>query len=294
VAWTNFLWHWGNLAKSLTLKRLTPDAECLVWIRRLLSVWCRNVTELTLEFNDREECRRVSQQTVLQEMGDFRQYLADGDEVNFEQIWMDKKNHALGPYPLLPNIRSLQVSKISSRMTSFLSINVLLAVPNLKQLFISEQSVCEPKLLMGVVSRHEVRGLNSLKHLDWTISIPVHLYEILAEDGQMNMPSSLEFCHLHTPYLVCPLNPENAVEMEQFQAKRTQILEMILKPKQSACKFVVTTSDANIFAIEKRGLFLPRASAWKWKALLLHFITTHRIPLLTGTGRRARLLMVEY
>jgi hypothetical protein len=273
LAWTNFLRNWGNLAKSLTLKGLIPDAECLVWMRRLLCVWCRNVAELSLEFNDREESRRVSQQSVRQEMGDFRQYLDDGNEVDFKQIWMDKENHAFAPYPVLHNIQSLRVGKISDPVTTFLSINVILAVPNLKRLFISEHSLCEPKRLMDVLSR-----LNSLKHLDWTISIPVHLYETLAEDGQKKMPS-LEFCHLRVPYLVCPLDPENAVEMQQFQAKRAQILEMLLKTKQSACKFVVTTSNANIFAMEKRGLFLPRASAWKWKALLFHFITTHRLPI---------------
>jgi hypothetical protein len=67
--------------------------------------------------------------------------------------------------------------------------------------------------------------------------------------------------------------------MVQFQAKKAQILEMLLKTKQSACKFVVTTSNANIFAMEKKGLFLPRASAWTWKAFLLHFITTNRLPI---------------
>jgi hypothetical protein len=285
LAWTNFLRNWGNLAKSLTLKGLIPDAECLVWMRRLLCVWCRNVAELTLEFSDREECRRMSQQSVLQDLKDFRQYLADGDEVNFEQSWMPKKNHAFAPYPALHNIRSLRVSKISDPVTTFFSINVLLAVPNLKRLFISEQSVCEPKLLMNVLSRRD-----SLKHLDWTISIPVHLYEILAEDGQMKIPS-LEFCHLRVPYLVCPLNPKNAVEMVQFQAKKAQILEMLLKTKQSACKFVVTTTDHQCQHFcdgEERTIPSPslRLDVESFSAPFHHHqSSSHRIPRLTG--RRA-------
>jgi hypothetical protein len=52
IRWTKFLSRWGNVAKSLTLTGLTLDEECLVWIRKLLSEWCPNVVDLSLQFED--------------------------------------------------------------------------------------------------------------------------------------------------------------------------------------------------------------------------------------------------
>jgi hypothetical protein len=131
----NLLRKWGKGAKSLTLTGLTLDADCRKWIRRLLCVWCPNVVELSLGFKDGRKMRAIP----LQEMKDFRTYLEDRDEVQFEEIWMTKGGHAFAPYAVLPNIESLRVGKMSNEMTSFFSINVLLSCPNLKHLFVSEQ-----------------------------------------------------------------------------------------------------------------------------------------------------------
>jgi hypothetical protein len=141
IRWTKFLSRWGNVAKSLTLTGLTLDKECLVWIRKLLCEWCPNLAELNLQFEDGREMKQITQRKIHQEIEDFRRYLDDRDEVKFEQIWTATENHAFAPYPVLPNIRSLRVGKQSKRMTSFLSINVILSCPNLKHLFVSEQSV---------------------------------------------------------------------------------------------------------------------------------------------------------
>jgi hypothetical protein len=133
----NLLRKWGKGAKSLTLTGLTLDADCRKWIRRLLCVWCPNVVDLTLQwFEDGREISTVP----LQDIQDFRTYLDDRDTVKFEQILMAKEeDHAFAPYPVLPNIQSLRVGKMSNEMTSFFSINVLLSCPNVKQLFVSEQ-----------------------------------------------------------------------------------------------------------------------------------------------------------
>jgi hypothetical protein len=138
MAWTNFLRKCGSGAKSLTLRGLTSDEKCRKWIRRWLGVWCRNVAELNLEFksgpNDTES---------VAEIEDFRRFLEIRDEVEFEEIWMAKEDHAFTPYPVLPNLRSLRVSTTSNEVASFLSINVILSCPKLKHLFLSEQRFLE-------------------------------------------------------------------------------------------------------------------------------------------------------
>jgi hypothetical protein len=143
-AWTNFLRKLGNGAKSLTLRGLTIEEECLVWIRKLLCEWCRNVAELNLEFksgpNDTEE---VAVRSAAEEIEDFRRFLEVRDEVEFDEIWMAKEDHAFTPYPVLPNIQTLRVSTTSNEVASFLSINVLLSCPKLKHLFLSEQRFFE-------------------------------------------------------------------------------------------------------------------------------------------------------
>jgi hypothetical protein len=131
----NLFRKWGKGAKSVTLTGLTLDADCRKWIRRLLCVSCPNVVELTLGFKDGRKMSAIP----VQEMKDFRTYLDDKDEVEFEEIWMTKEGHAFAPYASLPNIQSLRVGKMSNEMTSFFSINVLLSCPNVKHLFVSEQ-----------------------------------------------------------------------------------------------------------------------------------------------------------
>jgi hypothetical protein len=141
IARTKFLSRWGNVAKSFTLTGLTLDEECLAWIRKLLCEWCPNLAELNLQFEDGCEMKQVTQRKIRKEIEDFRRYLDDRDEVKFEQIWTATENHAFAPYPVLPNLKSLRVGKQSNRMTSFLSINVILSCPNLRHLFVSEQRV---------------------------------------------------------------------------------------------------------------------------------------------------------
>jgi hypothetical protein len=142
-AWTNFLRKWGNGAKSLTLRGLTIEEECLVWIRKLLCEWCRNVADLSLEFKSGPNDTEMAVRSAAEEIEDFRRFLEVRDEVEFEEIWMAKEDHAFTPYPLLPNIRSLRVSATSNEVASFLSINVLLSCPKLKHLFLSEQRFLE-------------------------------------------------------------------------------------------------------------------------------------------------------
>jgi hypothetical protein len=142
MGWANFLRKCGSGVKSLTLRGLTPDEKCRKWIRRWLGVWCRNVAELSLEFESRPNDTEMAQESVL-EIEDFRRFLEVRDEVEFEEVWMAKEDHAFTPYPVLPNIRSLRVSTTSNEVASFLSINVLLSCPKLKQLFVSEQRFFE-------------------------------------------------------------------------------------------------------------------------------------------------------
>jgi hypothetical protein len=144
-AWTNFLRKWGNGAKSLTLRGLTIEEECLVWIRKLVCEWCRNVADLSLEFKSGpNETDEVAVRSVAEEIEDFQRFLEVRDEVEFEEIWMAKEDHhAFTPYSVLPNIQTLRVSTTSNEVASFLSINVMLSCPKLKQLFVSEQRVLE-------------------------------------------------------------------------------------------------------------------------------------------------------
>jgi hypothetical protein len=542
-AWTNFLRKWGNGAKSLTLRGLTIEEECLVWIRKLLCEWCRNVADLSLEFksgpNDTDE---VAVRSVAEEIEDFRRFLEVRDEVEFEEIWMAKEDHhAFTPYPVLPNIQTLQVSTTSNEVASFLSINVMLSCPKLKQLFVSEQRVLEraedfgqdrnvksgwiildflserpnitlkletfewlenetnwsrlpsdintevfwtrgkngsgrvvrripflqfgdsltslhwnvvhlngsgslrfpgvlkqvagnlrkldlrtgsrgtlkalrgrlpgpghppglirrplppmprlstlqigfvncfqvclselvdaapnlstleisackacgkfwpfkyqvllrkgpwetrpseqthpnlkclkselvvsnmesfqwivdkfpnlEELWIGVQSDgnymlfyrrelkidsiyHKLAEFHSLKRFNWSISGPVKLYELLAGFAVAgDKMTSLEFCRIHVSCILCPIDPESVVEREQFEASRTQILDTILKLRQSACKFVVTANYTNIFAIDEKDedwFRYPLPSpvfARSWEDLLLPFIERHRLPI---------------
>jgi hypothetical protein len=156
IARTKFLSRWGDVAKSFTLTGLTLDEECLAWIRKLLCEWCPNVAELNLQFEDGREIKQVTQRKIRNEAEDFRKYLDDIDEVKFEEIWMATENHAFAPYPVLPNLKSLRVGKQSNRMTSFLSINVILSCPNLRHLFVSEQHVLWSEDLLSITLRRAV------------------------------------------------------------------------------------------------------------------------------------------
>jgi hypothetical protein len=94
----------NTVYKSLTLRGLTPDEKCRKWIRRWLGVGCPNVAEFSLEA---EFCKigaphtkwhdtEMAERSVL-EIEDFRRFLEDGDEVEFEEIWMAKEDHAFTP-----------------------------------------------------------------------------------------------------------------------------------------------------------------------------------------------------
>jgi hypothetical protein len=168
--WIEFLREWGEGAKSLSLRGLTLNADCLVWIRDLLSSGCPNVKELSLEF---DESQGIRDALLRQEIDEFKGYLDDGDTLKFRRIWKAKGDHAFAPYPLLPNIHSLRVGKKADRMTSFFSINVLLSCPDLKHLFVSELNMFEDlgfmvTLLNGTLA--EVRGYCTI--LDFLMKRP--------------------------------------------------------------------------------------------------------------------------
>jgi hypothetical protein len=114
IARTKFLSRWGNVAKSFTLTGLTLGEDCLVWIRRLLCMWCPNVVEISLQFEDGREIKQITEHKIGKEIEDFRKYLDDMDEVKFEQIWMATEDHACAPYPALSHIQSLRVGKKSN------------------------------------------------------------------------------------------------------------------------------------------------------------------------------------
>jgi hypothetical protein len=127
--------------------------------------------------------------------------------------------------------------------------------------------------------------LKSLQRFDWKIHGPVDLYEILAgfAEAAERMPS-LESCHIHVRGVNCPLDPPHggAVERERFLANKTQLLDRILKTKQSACKFIVTADYEKIFAIKNEELGnwqFPPVFARTWKNLLLQYIKRHRLPI---------------
>jgi hypothetical protein len=100
---------------------------------------CPNLAELNFQFQDPSKMNKMSKEKIRMDIEDFRKYLEDRDEVEFEEIWMARKDHAFAPYPVLHNIQSLRVGKMSNRITSFFSINVILSCPNLRHLFVSEE-----------------------------------------------------------------------------------------------------------------------------------------------------------
>jgi hypothetical protein len=151
VDWENFLEEWGEVAKSLTLKGIIlEDENCWKWIRRLLLAWCPGVRELNLEFKDGFTISGVPGPKLRGELREFQEYLEDGDEGKFKQIWMGKEeDHVFAPFRVLRNIQSVRVGKRANEMTSFFSINILLSCPNLKKLFVSEARTFREDILDG-------------------------------------------------------------------------------------------------------------------------------------------------
>jgi hypothetical protein len=186
-AWTNFIRKWGKTAKSLTLRGLTLDANCRKWIRRLLCAWCPSVRELNLEFKE-----EFAVPKIRGAVKEFQEYLEDGDEGKFRQIWKVKKNHAFAPYPVFPNIQSLRVGKKSDEVTSFLSINILLSCPNLKNLFVSEQRMFLGEDVQGRGGKGGFRILDFLsKRPD--ISMKLETFEWQDDDEDACRSSSFHF-----------------------------------------------------------------------------------------------------
>jgi hypothetical protein len=164
--------------------------------------------------------------------------------------------------------------------------------PNLEELWIGLRSdgndmIFDERELKIDSIFHKLEEFHSLKRLNWSISGPVKLYELLAGFAVAgDKMTSLESCRINVSCIFCPIiDPECVVEREQFEASRTQILDTIFKLRQSACKFVVTANYANIFAIDEKDedwFRYPPPSpvfARTWKDLLLTFIERHRIPI---------------
>jgi hypothetical protein len=98
IAWKKFLPKWGKVPKSLTLTGLTLNADCLVWIRKILCEWCPNVSDLNLQFQeDGREMNKTTKCKIRKEIKQFRRYLDDGDEVKFEKIWRAKERTRPSP-----------------------------------------------------------------------------------------------------------------------------------------------------------------------------------------------------
>jgi hypothetical protein len=119
---------------------------------------------------------------------------------------------------------------------------------NLEELWIGAESdgsdplVRERELKLNSIFQ-TLEQLKSLKRFDWTSSGPLHIHEFLAGIAEAGGRMwSMESCHIHHRYLACPLISADAV----FLVNRTQFLDKILVTKQSACKFIVTASYANI------------------------------------------------
>jgi hypothetical protein len=105
---TYILGEWGEAPTSLSLKGLTLDADCLRWIRKILSSWCPNVSSLSLQFQD--TARNVddrSSQIQSEELKHFQTFLQNMNRGGEGSIL----SHPFAPYPILPNIRSLRVGK---------------------------------------------------------------------------------------------------------------------------------------------------------------------------------------
>jgi L-ribulose-5-phosphate 3-epimerase UlaE len=126
---------------------------------------------------------------------------------------------------------------------------------------------------------HTLEQLNSLKRFDWTSSGPLHLHEFLAgiaEAGE-RMPS-MESVHIRVRYVACPLRSADTAVVAN---RRTQLLERILVTKQSACKFILTASYANIFRTERdsSSSSFHLVSFRTGKDLILTFIKRHGLPI---------------
>jgi hypothetical protein len=157
--------------------------------------------------------------------------------------------------------------------------------PNLEELWMSMKSdgyyrhVRERELKLNNIF-HILEQLNSLKRFKLTIDGPIKLYEILAgiaEAGQRMR--SLESCHMHVRSIVCSFDPDDGGDRMRFLSNGTELLERILKTKQSACKFIVTASSKFIQDKMEGNSSFPPATGYTLKDLLLSFIKRHRLPI---------------
>jgi hypothetical protein len=207
----NLLRKWGKGAKSLTLTGLTLDADCRKWIRKLLTEWCPNVVELNLQFEDGQDVRDSNK--LDKEINDFRKYLDDMDGVKFKEIVMANRDHRFAPYPIFPNIQSLRVGKMSNRMTSFLTINILMSCPNLKHLFVSEQRTIAFESYLDVeyfIETMDGKGGCRILHFlskrpDITTKLETFEWQDDNADGCSSSPST--FHHIE---LICSERERNA------------------------------------------------------------------------------------
>jgi hypothetical protein len=134
-----FLRKWGKAVKCLTLTNLSLDLKCMAWIRKIVSIWCTNLTELCLEVGSLERRWLYKMKNVNdKEVRDFRLYIHEMNDSLRDVLVSKKKQHTFAPYPTLPNLHTLRVGKKSNKISSCLAINIILSCPNLKHLFLSE------------------------------------------------------------------------------------------------------------------------------------------------------------
>jgi hypothetical protein len=157
--------------------------------------------------------------------------------------------------------------------------------PNLEELWMSIESdanyrhVRERELKLNNIF-HILEKLNSLKRFKLTIDGRIKLYEMLAGVAEAReRMRSLESCHIYVRSIVCSIHHDDGGDRMRLLLNRTELLERILKTKQSACKFIVTARYEDIFVTEGNRPSFPPALDWTWKDLLLSFIKRHRLPI---------------
>jgi hypothetical protein len=127
-----FLRKWGKVVKCLTLTNLSLDLKCMAWIRKIVSIWCPNLTELCLQVGSLERGELHKMKHVNdKEVRDFRLYIHDMNDSLRDVLVSKKKQHTFAPYPTLLNLHTLRVGKKSNKISSCLAINIILSCPNL-------------------------------------------------------------------------------------------------------------------------------------------------------------------
>jgi hypothetical protein len=163
-----------------------------------------------------------------------------------EGLWKARPSEQTLPHP---NLKCLK-SGLTLWNTQVLQRDVN-KFPNLEELWMSTESdgnYRHDRERDNIF--HTLEQLNSLKRFKLTIHDPIQLYEMLAGVAEAGARmSSLESCHIQVCWLrciVCSFHPNGCGDRMRLLSNRTELLERILKTKQSACKFIVTVRYEDI------------------------------------------------